>query len=330
MGLDPQGAVPAAGLLDRLPYRQQEQGDGVVTSIVIAAHNEAAVIGRCLDTLLAGAEPGEFDVTVVANGCSDATAQVAAARPGVRVLDLPEPGKVAALNAGDALAAGFPRVYLDADVVVSADGVRALRDALAAGGGSAPARVLAVTPRRELDLSRSPLPVRAYYAINSRLPVFAGALFGRGVIALSAEGRARFDRFPDVVADDLFLDSLFTAVEKRQVESVSSRIAAPRRTADLVRRLVRVRRGNASLREHQARAAAAAEVRPVAHTSWLRDVALRNPALMPAAACYAAITLLVASLARLPVRPGGAWGRDESSRAGEHQSREPEAADGQR
>jgi glycosyltransferase involved in cell wall biosynthesis len=301
-----------------------------VTSIVIAAHNEAAVIGRCLDALLAGAGQGEFDVTVVANGCTDATAQVAAARPGVRVLDLPQPGKVGALNAGDAVAAGFPRIYLDADIVISADGVRALRDALTAPGASAAERVLAVTSRRELDLSRSPLLVRAYYAIHSRLPVFADALFGRGVIALSAEGRARFDSFPDIVADDLFLDSLFAGAEKREVRSVSSRIAAPRRTADLVRRLVRVRRGNASLRQRPARAGAGPEIRPVARTSWLRDVALRNPGLVPAAACYAAITLLAASLARLPAQHGGTWGRDESSRAAEGQPSDARAADGRR
>lgn len=79
-----------------------------MTSIVIAAHNEAAVVGRCLDALLAEAEPGEFDITVVANGCTDATAKVASARPGVRVLDLPSPGKVAALNAGDTVAVGYP------------------------------------------------------------------------------------------------------------------------------------------------------------------------------------------------------------------------------
>jgi glycosyltransferase involved in cell wall biosynthesis len=318
-----------------------------VTSIVIAAHNEAAVIGRCLDTLLAGAEPDEFDVTVVANGCTDATATLAAARPGIRVLDLPDPGKARALNAGDVLAEGFPRVYLDADIVVSAEGVRALRDALTPGGGQEPSPVLAATSRRELDLSHSPLLVRAYYAINSRLPAFQNALFGRGVVALSAGGRARFGRFPDIVADDLFLDSLFSPAEKREVESVSSRIAAPRRTSDLVRRLARVRRGNAALRTQGPRAneptgAQAADSRPgarepagpavrgAARTSWLRDVALRNPALLPAAACYAGITLLAAALARLPAQRTGTWGRDDSSRAVDQQQGTAEALDGRR
>src|SRR5664279_3811245 len=82
-------------------------------SIVIAAHNEAAGIGRCLDTLLADAKPDEFDVAVVANGCADDTATEAAARVGVRVIELTEPNKAKALNAGDQAANGFPRIYLD-------------------------------------------------------------------------------------------------------------------------------------------------------------------------------------------------------------------------
>jgi hypothetical protein len=301
-----------------------------VTSIVIAAHNEAAVIGRCLDSLLADAQPGEFEVVVAANGCTDATAEIAAERPGVRVVNLPAPGKVAALNAGDELASGFPRIYLDADIVLPTAGVRALRDALAAAQ-AAGGPVLAAAPRREVDVSRSPALVRGYYAISARLPAFEGALFGRGTVALSATGRARFGRFPDVLADDLFLDSLFTPEQKLQVDAVTARVAAPRSTRDLVRRLVRVRRGNARLRlavsSPQAgqagpeagaagREADRAEprVRPAARASWLRDVALPRPALYPAAACYAAITVTAAVLARLPSRAAAAWGRDESSR----------------
>jgi glycosyltransferase involved in cell wall biosynthesis len=300
----------------------------LVTSIVIAARNEAAVVGRCLDAVLAGAAPGEFDVTVVANGCTDATALVAAARAGVRVLDLPGPGKVAALNAGDAVAVGYPRIYLDADIVIPAAGVRALCDALAVPGGAPGAGVLAVTARREVDVSRSSLLVRWYYAINSRLPVFQDALFGRGVIALSAEGRGRFDRFPDVVADDLFLDSLFTAAEKREVGSVSTRVAAPRRVRDLLRCSVRVRRGNASMRAALAAAGSSYGAgRGAAWTSWLREVALRDPALIPAAACYGVITLTACVLARFPQRPG-AWGRDDSSRQDDYDADSLEAADG--
>jgi glycosyltransferase involved in cell wall biosynthesis len=341
-----------------------------MTSVVIAAHNEEPVIGRCLDALLAGVLPGDLDVTVVANGCTDATAEVAAARPGVRVLTLPDAGKSAALNAADAVAVGFPRVYLDADVVLSPGAVPALVAALSPAGGEHPASAepaagagpgdvtatgpgpgdvtatgpgpgdvaaapLAVVPRRVLDLSGRPVAVRAYYHINGRLPAYRHALFGRGAVALSAAGRARFDRFPDLTADDLYLDSLFAAHEKAEVEQAVSVVATPFRTRDLLRRLIRVRAGNAAIRASTDASTEASTgtstdgatgvtaggtvrtpaVRGSVRTSWLRDVVLPRPWLAPAAVCYVAITLIAALAARR--RSTGAvtgWGRDESTR----------------
>ncbi len=281
-----------------------------MTSVVIAAHNEATVIGRCLDALLGDAGPGEFDVTVVANGCDDDTAAVARAHGGVRVLEITEASKPAALNAGDAVAIGFPRMYLDADMEVSAEVPRALRAALE----ETPGGCLAAFPARRLVLVGRPLPVRAYFAINNRLPVFQTGLFGRGVIALSASGRARFDRFPAMVADDLFLDSLFAPPEKRQVDQVFSSVAAPMRTRDLLRRLVRVRRGNAALRAAASAGELAPGVRPADRMSWLRDVVLPRPWLAPAAVVYAALTVTAELLARREPRPGAIWGRDDSTR----------------
>jgi glycosyltransferase involved in cell wall biosynthesis len=275
-----------------------------VTSVVIAAHNEAAVIGRCLDALLADAAPAEFDITVVANGCTDDTAKVAAGR-GVRVLDLPEPGKPGALNAGDRVATGFPRVYLDADIVLTTDGLRSLAAAVTGP-------VLAATARRELDLTGRPLLVRAYFAINRWLPAFRTGLFGRGVIVLAEAGRARFESFPDLVSDDLFLDSLFAVGEKREVADVPARVATPLRTGALVRRLVRVRAGNAAMRTASARGEVAASVRSADRSSWLKDVVVRRPWLAPAAACYAGITVYAALRARGPGAQG--WGRDDSTR----------------
>ena len=67
-------------------------------SVVIPAHNEAASIRRCLDALFDGFAPGELDVAVVCNGCSDETAALAASsgHP-VRVIELEAPSKPAAL-----------------------------------------------------------------------------------------------------------------------------------------------------------------------------------------------------------------------------------------
>ncbi|GHJ55165.1 hypothetical protein Nm8I071_44720 [Nonomuraea sp. TT08I-71] len=267
-------------------------------SVVIAAHNEARVLGRCLDTVLADAEPDEFEVIVVANGCTDGTVDVARRRPGVRVIVLADASKAAALNAGDAAATGFPRVYLDADVAVTAADLHALAAALDEPG------VRAATARRELDTAGSSVPVRGYYAINRRLPAFRGSLFGRGVVMLGASGRARFDRFPAIIADDLFLDSLFAPQERREVANVISRVVVPRRARDLVRRLARVRTGNRALR------AISAGVRAPVRSSWLRDVTLPRPWLLPAAVCYVGII----AAAELRARRGVGWAQDESSR----------------
>lgn len=172
-----------------------------------------------------------------------------------------------------------------------------------------------MVPRRDLDLTGRSILVRQFFAINSRLPVFHEGLFGRGLIALSAEGRRRFDRFPDMVADDLFLDSQFTPQEKREVGGVSTVVEVPLRTRDLVRRLVRVRRGNASLRAADRSGGIAGEVRPVDRFAWLRDVVIPNPRLAPAGVVYAGITSLAALLALRTPAEGQAWGgRDESTR----------------
>lgn len=282
-----------------------------MTSVVIAAHNEAAVLPHCLHRLLDGAAPGEFEVLVVANGCTDNTAEVARSVPGVRVLELAEASKSAALNAGDDAATRFPRIYLDADIALSATGARTLASAVVGsvtGTGSGTAGgLLAAAPGRRLDTTGRPLLVRAYYAINSRLPAFRDALFGRGAIVLSAAGRARFDRFPDQIADDLFLDSLFEVGEKREVSQVTTVVATPRLTRDLLRRLGRVRTGNTAMRATDTR------VRRARRASWLVDVVLPRPWLLPAGVCYAALTIAAGVSARRSKQQ--TWGRDESSRA---------------
>lgn len=286
-----------------------------MSSVVIAAHDEAHGIGITLRELLADARPGEFEVVVVANGCSDDTASVARAEAGVAVVELPVASKPAALNAGDAVATRFPRLYLDADVRLSTGDARAVLAAVRGPtgtdepGGSDGPPVLAAAPRRVLDTAGRPLLVKAYFAVNGRLPAFRGALFGRGAIAVSAAGRNRFDVFPDVVADDMYLDSLFLPREKREVTGARAVVATPRRTRDLLRRLGRVRAGAAMLRTTEQ------QVAPVRGASWLVDVVLPRPWLLPAGACYAVLTALAELSARRPATRR-AWGRDESSRAG--------------
>ncbi|WP_106816283.1 glycosyltransferase [Microbacterium timonense] len=277
-----------------------------MVSIVIAAHNEEAVIGSCLDALRRSGVGPDAEIIVSANGCTDRTAEVARTH-GAHVIDRPEPGKPGALNAADEQATGFPRIYLDADIRVPAGGVAALERLLEQGASAA-------VPRRRIDTTGRPLAVRGYFAINERLPVFRDGLFGRGMIAVSGEGRARFDRFPAMIADDLFLDSQFSDDEKAEAHDVVVVVEAPRTTRALLNRLVRVRRGNAEMRAASARGEVGVAVRSSDKWAWLRDVVVPQPRLIFAAVPYLAITIIAALRARRPARGLDGWGRDDSTR----------------
>lgn len=276
-----------------------------MVSVIIAAHNEEAVIGACLDALAEHRVP-QLEVIVSANGCHDRTASIAAER-GAIVIDRPQPGKAAALNAAEHVATSFPRLYLDADIVVPPGGLQEVLDVLDGTPG-----VLAAVPKRRVDTAGRSWPVRAYFAINERLPVFRDGLFGRGMIAVTETGRRRFDDFPELIADDLFLDSLFTATEKGEAPDVEVTIAAPMRTADLVARLTRVRRGNAQMRAAATGGALKISVRGSDKWAWLRDVALPEPRLAGAAIAYVAITAFAGWRARHTQED--AWGQDTSTR----------------
>ncbi|MFC6079685.1 glycosyltransferase [Sphaerisporangium aureirubrum] len=274
-------------------------------SVIIPAHNEGRVIGRLLESLLAEAEPGELDVVVVANGCDDDTAEVAKGY-GARVVETPVPSKREALRLGDEAAAGFPRVYVDADVQVSTADVRALRDALSAASGT-----LAAAPERALALRDRPWPVRAYYAVWTRLPAVREGLFGRGVIAVSEEGNRRIMDLPPVMGDDLAASLAFAPAERRVVRSARAVIHPPRTLGDLMRRRVRAVTVVAEIEQGPM---AAQEAR-----TGMRDllaIAGRAPWLAPHLAVFLAVTLTARARARRAVRAKDytTWLRDESSR----------------
>lgn len=276
-----------------------------MASIIIAAHNEERVLGATLDGLLYGGS--RHEIIVVPNGCSDDTSGTARARRGVKVIEVAEGGKANALNHADAVAAEFPRIYLDADIRLPPGGIDRLISALDAPG------VLVAVPERGLDVLGRPWPVRAWCLIHERLPVFREGIFGRGTIALTAEARGRFQQFPAMVADDLFLDSLFASAERAHVKSVTVTIAAPRTTHELLDRLVRVRRGSAAMRQAAGRGNVPTTVRRADRWSWLRDVAIKEPRLAGAAVVYVAITLLAAVRARQGPLNDLSWGRRPTS-----------------
>ncbi|MFC4070289.1 glycosyltransferase [Actinoplanes subglobosus] len=207
--------------------------------VVIPAHNEQALIGACLAAVTGDAHGLDVRVIVVANGCDDATADIARTA-GVFVIELPEPSKPAALNAAGPHLRGVPVVYLDADTVITPGTLRALLTAMDAAGGP----VLA-GPRPILVRSPSRI-TRGFAAVWSRLPSVAGDVIGGGCYAVNAEGRRRWTDFPDVIADDGYVRSLFARPERLVVDGAGFLLVLPS-GPDLGRVLARWRQGNAEL-----------------------------------------------------------------------------------
>ncbi|MFJ9545457.1 glycosyltransferase [Streptomyces erythrochromogenes] len=285
-----------------------------MTSIVIPAHNEGRVIGRLLDALLADSPSSGPDIVVVCNGCTDDTAQVAGARGDrVRVVEIPTPSKHTALRVGDEHARGFPRLYVDADVVVGAAGVRTLADALAADPD-----LLAAAPGRDIPPTGCAWPVRAYYRVWQRLPAVREGLFGRGVIAVTEEGHKRIAALPPLMADDLAASLAFGPGERRVVEAARVVVRPPRTWSDLIRRKVRAATSSAEFERFQAAREACAGAAPSARTgaSDLRALLRADPELLPAVVVFAAAALAARRGARRAIRDQdfSTWLRDESSR----------------
>lgn len=284
-------------------------------SVIIPAHNEAAVIERCLRGLLAGARPGELEVIVVCNGCTDDTAARARSiGDPVRVLETPVPSKSRALNMGDGAACGFPRFYIDADIAVSVEAIRHVGEVLRAGtdGRSAPGPILAAAPRMRVRLDGCSWPVRAFYNIWTRLPYCAQGMIGSGFYALSEAGRRRFGEFPPIISDDGYVRLLFTPAERAALDGVHFDVHAPRYLASLVRVKTRSQFDNREL------ARAFPHLRsndPRSYRTFLRQV-LAQPGLWPQVAVYTAVLGLARLKARLRWLRGRhtIWDRDDSSR----------------
>jgi glycosyltransferase involved in cell wall biosynthesis len=83
-------------------------------SVIVCAYNEAAYIGPCLQSLLQQSRRPD-EILVVNNASTDATASVAAAIVGVRVIEEPRKGLVRARETGRTAASGELLVYIDAD-----------------------------------------------------------------------------------------------------------------------------------------------------------------------------------------------------------------------
>jgi hypothetical protein len=257
--------------------------------LVIPVRNEAAALRETLPTLLSQIEGLPARPIWVCNDCSDHSAQVIRSLAGrhAEILNLPRPGKTGALQAGDDAMDGlFPRFYLDADMVLSPGALPALLRPLLDG------RADLVAPR----IAHSTKGVSAVSAAMARtwdaLPFAREAAF-LGVAGVSRAGRAAWERWPDILGDDIFMAASIAPHRRVMVPQVTASTRPPANFIAWVRMRARWLQGEAELREMGLDA-------PKAHGQ--RNALLRQmlmPAHAPGAWAFAAARLL-APLARNP------------------------------
>jgi len=275
-----------------------------VVSIVIPAHDEEAVIGANLGRLLDGAGRGELDIVVVANACSDGTAAIARSFGGVRVIETDIPGKVNALRIGDQACRTFPRAYLDADVELTTDGVRALVEIARRPG------VLACAPVPRLDLAGVGPVARRVHRVHDRMVAPGRALAGVGAYLLTEAGHARVFPMPDVISDDGWVHNSFAPEERAAVPQARSVVRPARSVRAYLNRRVRVRLGNRQLAE----LGRPAPQGRLGLGSLITLVTRREVSPLDAA-CYLAVQLLDRLLTWVRRRGPVRWGGDAGSRA---------------
>ncbi|MEP2530366.1 glycosyltransferase family 2 protein [Shimia sp.] len=277
----------------------------MLATILIPAHNEAAVIGQTLMHLACSANPGEFRVIVIANACTDATASRArSVMPTAHVLETEVAGKCHALNLGFMLAdRNKPVICLDADLVITSESLVALVAAMEDG------QKQAACGQMDVCAAGASSVVRAYYKGWRTNPYFDCGKFG-GVFALAPEIAIQLFPLPLITADDEYVRR---HVGKDRIAFVSdSRFVA--RAPKALNSLIQVRRR--SLR-------GAREVSKMGLQSPERGSSvavlgrlIRQPKHALSIGVYACVNAWVRLSMRSSVFAAGHWERDMTSRVG--------------
>ena len=178
-------SLTVAALLPAPKLPEEEPGSpSPPIAVLIPAHNEESLIGRCVRSVHASAGAG-VEILVVAHNCSDSTASEAEAA-GARVLvlnDASQRGKGCALSYGFGVALAGPAqgiLIVDADSIVDPGLIAAVRQGFLRGARALQCRY---EVNNSQDSSRTKLMTLAFYAFNvirprgrSRLGLSAGIL----------------------------------------------------------------------------------------------------------------------------------------------------------
>lgn len=218
--------------------------------VIIPAHDEASTLSACLLSLLRQDFEGVIRLIISDNGSSDGTLELAcnwAARFALAgheawVLHLPYGNKCAALNAADAAAEDLPRIYLDADVELKS--VNCVSEVVSTFSNDS--RILMCCPRLQIAEPET-FVTRHWGRVWTNLPWVCNDAIGGGFYAVSAEGRNRWGRFPDLLSEDSFVQAQFRRHERRVLEDCHFQIRLPDGLRDLLKVRTRQLSGNRQL-----------------------------------------------------------------------------------
>ncbi len=211
-------------------------------SIIIPAHNEATVVERTLKSILANQIDRPLQIIVVANGCTDETANVVRRfSDKIEVVETPVGSKTHALNLGDRVAKYDLRAYLDADIELSPN---ALQDVV--NTFNDPTIHLAMPRAKHLYRGHNPF-LAGYYAIWRSMPYVRRGAMGGGFYCIDKELRSRFREFPSITADDKFIRNLAKPHERRVVETCFATVTMPQSFGMLLKVKTRWTYGNLEL-----------------------------------------------------------------------------------
>lgn len=189
-------------------------------SVIVPVYNEGRRLFATVPPLLEGL-PAGCEIIYICNGCQDDSEAILRELVGGAAIMLATPvaGKALAIRAGEEQTNLFPRFYVDSDVVISGGALARL----AAGLGSG---IELVSPRIEHEFGGTAFCARVIHRYRQSLPHAREGAYHH-VLGISARGRARWGEFPDLWADDSFIEAMIPDDRKRLIKEVTVRTRPP-------------------------------------------------------------------------------------------------------
>jgi hypothetical protein len=158
----------------------------------------------------------------------------------VKVIEIPEASKTSAFNAAELAVSSYPRFFLDADVVVPINIFAELSAIL--NGGEADL----VAPRIAFDATECSWAAGAIADVWSSLPHAHDGAFHH-LLGVNAEGRKSWGLFPEIIADDTFIETCIPKDRQRVVSRLTVTTWPPQNYRSWIRTRARWAQGQRQL-----------------------------------------------------------------------------------